>query len=185
VTNSVCEQRFDALVLRDVVHDTEKAAVVAPLLGHLHDLDGERTPAGVEGNIERHRLTFPARSRKRGDVRHQDVGWEHSAQVAAKTAVRIERKQCSVAGVGVYELAYLVVVDCNHERGLGQRVEDDADIGGQRRRITVGAELGTFLGAPLRTRLGRVFPSLPLRALHNGCLPPETLIDVSASLPST
>ncbi len=62
VASPVLEQRLDTLVFRDVVHNSEQATFVAPILRHLHDLDGERAPAVVERDIERHGLTFSARA---------------------------------------------------------------------------------------------------------------------------
>ena len=41
LARAVREQRLDALVLRDVVHDPQQAPFVGPVVGHLHDLDTE------------------------------------------------------------------------------------------------------------------------------------------------
>ena len=56
-------------------------------------------------------------------MRDEHVGREHGAQVAAEIALGVEVEQRAVAGVGVHELAHLVVADLDDERGLRQGVE--------------------------------------------------------------
>ncbi len=104
-------------------------------------------------------------------MRHQHVGREHPAQVAAEIAFAIEIEQFAVARVGVHELADLVVVDRHKERWLRQRVEHNADAGRQSGPLIFRSRFGAVLGAPLCTRLRRVLPSLSLPAFHTGAFP--------------
>ena len=164
VPGPVLEQGLDPLVLRDVVDNAEQAALVARVLRHLHDLDVERAAAVLERHVERHRLPLAAGAGERGDVRHEHVGREHGAEVAAEIGLGVEIEQRPVAGVGVDELADLVVADPHDERGLRERVEDNLHVGVGARGRAPAALRGALL-----TRVA--LPTLRLRALHASAFP--------------
>ena len=128
MAHAVREERFDALVLRDVVHDAEQAGLLGPVLGHPHDIDVERPPAIFERHFERDRFAVDARSRERGDVRHEHTGGEDSPQVVAEVGVELEPEQRAVARVGVHEPEYLVGTDADDERRLRQGIEHHANV---------------------------------------------------------
>src|SRR6185436_5000844 len=158
----VREQRFDALVLRDVVHDAEQAAIVGPILGHLDDVDLERAASVLEPDLERDRLAFEARASEGRDVRYEHVGRQYGTKVVAEMPFELEPEQVAVAGVGVNEAADLVFTDPDDERGLRQRVEYDADVGGGGR-----GNGRQWSCATARSTVGRgVCPSPRLRPIH-------------------
>ena len=125
VACTVRELVFERSVRSDFLRRTKEIAAPPVGIDDRCDIDRDRTarirtaPLGLECD----RTNVASCPRERAHMRHQGLGRQHGAHIAVRQIGVDVAEQRAVRRVRVDEAEGVVVVDCDHERGVRQRVE--------------------------------------------------------------